>query len=177
MGAALPASSEATSSGGGAARSISGDAGGDEAPWLASMDQSAEFYDAAVGGAPSSSSSLASSKPEYSFKPSNPLVASFAKMMFHSASSATSGISPLEDSKTWGGEATDSVMPSNISSLVDKMSQFYSAHSVAFCAINSFPSITGIQNIVSEVSLRWTVGWTTARFTAKSRQEAGCTTV
>ena len=52
MGAALPASSDATSSGGGAARSISGDAGGDEAPWLASMDQSAEFYDAAVGGAP-----------------------------------------------------------------------------------------------------------------------------
>ena len=104
------------------------------------MDQSAEFYDAAVGGAPSSSSSLASSKPEYSFKPSNPLVASFAKMMFHSASSATSGISPLEDStKTWGGEATDSVIPSNISSLADKMSQFYSANSVAVLRNKFFP--------------------------------------
>ena len=77
--------------------------------------------------------------------------------MFHSASSATSGISPLEDStKTWGDENTDSVMPSSISSLADKMSQFYSAHSVAVLRNKFFPALLPNPNIVSEVSI---FGW------------------
>jgi hypothetical protein len=123
-----------------------------DSSWRASLDDSMDFGDLAMESSSSSSSSSAYSsgpaphafdarvKPEYQFKPSNPMVASFAKMMFRYALKATEGSSPANAAGVATGAGDEDVaMQSDLASLTKKMRQFFSIDSVATLRNSFFP--------------------------------------